>query len=77
VVLSDYVPVWILAGAVATGGWFYEQVQDREEFVDLQLSAKGERIAILENENKHIRDKLDDIKNTVNRIESYILSKED
>jgi hypothetical protein len=62
-----------MAGAVAVGGWFYEQVQTRNEHIDHELASKGERIAVLETESENLEEKIDDIRAALGRVERYLL----
>lgn len=60
--LTDAVPVWIVAGAVAAGGWLHERT-----------SAQGERIATLEADRPHIQRQLSNMQESLRRIEQHLM----
>ena len=76
-VLSESVPVWIMAGSVAVGGWFYEQVSSQTIATDIRLSSHEQDLAVLEVQAERTITDLRDIRGSLIRIEDFLRERND
>ena len=71
-ILSDSVPVWIVAGTIAVSGWAYELVSGNDSAIALLHSEHQTSIRVLEEKTDGIEIDIRDIKGSLIRIEDYI-----
>ena len=71
-ILSDSVPVWIVAGTIAVSGWAYEMVSGEDAALASLHSEHRTSIRVLEEKTDGIETDIRDIKGSLIRIEDYI-----
>jgi hypothetical protein len=71
-ILSDSVPVWVVAGTIAVSGWAYELVSGNSNAEALLHAEHQTSIRVLEEKTDGIEIDIRDIKGSLIRIEEYI-----
>jgi len=71
-ILSDSVPVWIVAGTIAVSGWAYEMISGDDAAIAALHSEHRTSIRVLEVKTDGIEIDIRDIKGSLIRIEEYI-----
>ena len=71
-ILSDSVPVWIVAGTIAVSGWAYEIASGSAAALEARQVRHDIGIRVLEEKTDGIETDIRDIKGSLIRIEEYI-----
>ncbi len=67
--IDTNVPVWIVAGMVAAGGWLYERTTESGD--DVVMNRVG--LEVLDQKVTNLQEQLGETKESLKRVEDYIV----